>query len=245
MDYKVLKNIPNHNAMQNAITDSLWSEFMFHDPVSGKNWEKLFEYFPEYQFSLTCDDEIIGVGNCLPFYWDKCFDELPEEGWDWVFEKGVSDYEKGVKPNVLNGLQIAVNAKWQGQGVSTKVLKEMAAIAKVNGLDYVTIPVRPSLKSKYPLTSIDHYINWKRDDGLPFDPWLRVHARFGGKIIKPCHEAMRIPGRIQEWEKWTGMTFPESGEYVVNGALNPIVISLEEDLGVYIEPNIWVLHEIK
>ena len=41
------------------------------------------------------------------------------------------------------------------------------------------------------------------------------------------------------------MTFPESGEYVVNGALNPIVISLEEDLGVYIEPNIWVLHEIK
>lgn len=245
MDYKVLRDIPNHIALQDTVSLPQWPEFMLHDPVCEENWVKMFDYFQDYQFSLSYDDEIIGIGNCLPFYWDKSIDELPDEGWDWVFEKAISDHEKGLKPNMLNGLQIVVNGKWQGKGISTMVLKEMSTIGAEKGFNKVTIPVRPSLKSKYPLTSIDNYINWKRDDGLPFDPWLRVHARFGGKIIKPCHEAMRIPGRIQEWEKWTGMTFPESGEYVVNGALNPIVISLEEDLGVYIEPNIWVLHEIK
>lgn len=245
MDYKVLKNIPNHNEMQNAVTDELWAEFMFYDPVSNRNWKKLFEYFSEYQFSLLYNNEIIGVGNCLPFYWEGPFEELPEEGWDWVLEKGVNDFENGIKPNVLNGLQIAVNSKWQGKGVSTLVLKEMTEIGRQRDLKYVTIPVRPSLKTKYPLTSIDHYLNWEREDGLPYDPWLRVHSRFGGKNIKPCHRAMTIPGTVSEWEGWTGMKFFESGEYVVEGALNPICVNLEENIGVYTEPNVWVLHEIK
>ncbi|HPR95645.1 MAG TPA: GNAT family N-acetyltransferase [Thermotogota bacterium] len=245
MNYKVLKNIPEHNELQNSITDELWPEFMFHDPVSNRNWKKLFEYFPEYQFSLQYDDEIIGVGNCLPFFWDNSFEGLPEEGWDWVLERGVADYEEGIEPNVLNGLQIAVSSGWQGKGVSTMILSEMAEIARLNGLNYVTIPVRPSLKSKYPLTSIDDYLKWKREDDLPVDPWLRVHARFGGRVIKPCHRAMWIPGRVEEWEKWTGLKFFESGEYVVEGALNPVEIDLEKNLGQYTEPNVWVLHEIK
>ncbi len=40
------------------------------------------------------------------------------------------------------------------------------------------------------------------------------------------------------------MKFPESGWYVVEGALCPIRIDMEKDLGVYIEPNVWVSHEI-
>ena len=124
------------------------------------------------------------------------------------------------------------------------MLKEMASIARKEGFQYVTIPVRPSLKSKYPLIPIDHYINWRREDGLPFDPWLRVHERFGGKIVKICHESMRIPGTISDWEQWTGLRFFDSGDYVIDGALNPVNIDLEKNLGLYIEPNVWVLHEI-
>lgn len=38
------------------------------------------------------------------------------------------------------------------------------------------------------------------------------------------------------------MSFPESGEYVVPGALQPVRIDLQKDLGVYEEPNVWMRH---
>lgn len=244
MQYEVIKNIPDHADIQAEMTHKLWPEFMLHDPVSNANWDKLFELFPEYQFSLKSNDEIIGVANCIPYFWDKPFDELPEEGWDWVLEKGINDKLNKIEANVLNGLQIAVNKDYQGRGISSLILKEMISLARESGLKYITVPVRPSLKSKYPLIPIDNYLKWKREDGLPYDPWLRVHARMGGKIIKPCHKAMYIPGIVKEWEEWTGMKFYETGEYVVPGSLEPDKINKEKDIGEYIEPNIWVLHEV-
>ncbi|MCD6180918.1 MAG: GNAT family N-acetyltransferase [Candidatus Cloacimonetes bacterium] len=244
MQYKVIKNVPNHVKLQDKGTSKLWPEFMFHDLVSNANWLKLFELFPEVQFSLMANDEIIGVANCLPYFWDKSFEELPERGWDWVLEKGINDKLNNIKANTLNGLQIAVNKEHQGKGISSVIVKEMISIARDNGFKYVTIPVRPSLKSKYPLIPIDNYIKWERKDGLPFDPWLRVHVRLGGKIIKPCHKAMYIPGTIAEWEEWTKMKFFETGDYVIQGALKPVKINLEKDIGEYIEPNVWVLHEV-
>ena len=215
---------------------------MLHDPISNSNWLKLFELFPEYQFSLVANDEIIGVANCLPYFWDKSFEELPERGWDWVLEKGIKDKLNNINPNILNGLQVVVNEEYQGKGVSSIILKEMISIARNNDFKYITIPVRPSLKSQYPLISIDNYIGWRRDDDLPYDPWLRVHVRLGGIIIKTCHEAMYIPGTIDEWEEWTGLKFFESGKYIVEGALKPVEINIEKNIGEYIEPNVWILH---
>jgi hypothetical protein len=55
---------------------------------------------------------------------------------------------------------------------------------------------------------------------------------------------MRIPGSISDWEQWTGLKFFESGDYVIEGALNPVNIDLEKDLGIYTEPNVWVLHQL-
>jgi 2-iminobutanoate/2-iminopropanoate deaminase len=48
----------------------------------------------------------------------------------------------------------------------------------------------------------------------------------------------------EEWESWTKMRFPESGSYVVPGALEPISINCERDEGIYIEPNVWVRHSL-
>jgi len=120
----------------------------------------------------------------------------------------------------------------------------MKAIGKEYGFHRLIAPVRPSLKSRYPLTAIDRYVEWTTADGLPFDPWLRVHARLGARIVKVCHYAMHIPGTIAEWQAWTSMRFPESGPYIVPGALLPVQIDVETDLGTYVEPNVWMVHEI-
>ena len=55
---------------------------------------------------------------------------------------------------------------------------------------------------------------------------------------------MDIRGSIAEWVEWTGLEFPGSGRYVVPGALVPVVVDLDADLGVYVEPNVWVTHDL-
>ena len=91
---------------------------------------------------------------------------------------------------------------------------------------------------------MDHYIKWKNENDLPFDPWIRVHVKQKGKIIGTCTNAVEIKGTVEQWEKWTNIKFPESGMYVVEGALCPVMIDRENNLGAYIEPNVWVSYDI-
>ncbi len=54
---------------------------------------------------------------------------------------------------------------------------------------------------------------------------------------------MHISGSISDWEKWTGLKFPGSGNYVIDKALVPVSIDIEKNIGKYIEPNVWMIHE--
>jgi hypothetical protein len=120
----------------------------------------------------------------------------------------------------------------------------MAALARRAGLGGLIAPVRPSWKERYPLAPIERYALWRRADGLPFDPWLRVHVRLGGEILRPEPESLRITGSVSEWETWTEMAFPESGSYVFPHGLAPVRIDRERDTGAYWEPNVWVRHAL-
>jgi len=119
----------------------------------------------------------------------------------------------------------------------------MRSIASKYRYDWLVAPVRPILKSAYPLTPMERYIRWEQDDGKPFDPWVRTHWRLGASIVKVAPHSMSITGSITEWEKWTEMRFPESGPYIVPGALQPVQIDCENDIGTYVEPNVWMIHK--
>jgi GNAT superfamily N-acetyltransferase len=229
------------------IGEASWPEFMMHDSVANENWHELFDRFSEYQFALmdTETDRMAAMGNSLPFYWDEDISALPEAGWDWVFLKAIEDHQNGVTPNIQSAIQIAIHPDYQSQGLSSRMIQAMRAIGQSKDFHYLVAPVRPNQKSKYPLISIDDYIQWTNDEGLPFDAWLRVHARLGAKIIKPCHEAMTIRGTRAEWEAWTGLKFPQTDEYIIPGALNMMEMNIEKDEGVYVEPNVWMVHQIE
>lgn len=248
--FKLIKiedlGLDEYNDRTNEIADASWPAFMLNDPVAGENWHELYERFGEYQFALmdTENNRMAAMGNSLPFYWDKPIEELPEGGWDWVFLKAIEDHKAGTTPNIQSAIQVAIHPDYQGQGISTKMVQNMRAIGISKNFANLVAPVRPSQKSSYPLIGIDDYITWKNDDDLPFDAWLRVHARLGAKIIKPCHQAMVISGTSTNWEAWTGLKFPQSGTYVIPGALNPMEMDVEKDEGVYIEPNVWMQHSL-
>jgi GNAT superfamily N-acetyltransferase len=228
------------------IAGDSWPEFMLQDPIANEHWNELFDRFNEYQFALldTENGRMAAMANSLPFHWDQPLEELPETGWDWVFLQAIEDHKNGVTPNIQSAIQINIHPDYQGHGLSARMVQAMGAIGRSKGFKQLVAPVRPNQKSQYPLTSIDDYITWTNAEGLPFDAWLRVHARVGGKIIKPCHEAMTIRGTRAEWETWTKMKFPQSGKYVIPGALTPIEMDVEKDEGVYVEPNVWTVHSL-
>ena len=53
---------------------------------------------------------------------------------------------------------------------------------------------------------------------------------------------MVVTGTVTEWELWAGLAFPETGRYVVPGALDLVEIDRERDLGTYAETNLWMRH---
>ena len=54
-----------------------------------------------------------------------------------------------------------------------------------------------------------------------------------------------ISGAVAEWEEWTQLAFPESGEYIFPFGLAPLSVDRERDTGLYFEPNVWVVHRVQ
>lgn len=239
-------DMPGMNARAfDEMNKDAWPEFMLNSPVSDDYWNRMYEHFPAFQFCFVePDGTLIANGNAIPFHYEGQIADLPDTGWDWVLEKGVRDHEAGREANVVSAISITILADRLGQGLSHQVVAAMRSIVRGQGFTLLVAPVRPNLKPRYPLTPIDRYIGWQTPDGLPFDPWLRVHAKSGARIIKPCSQSMTIPGTVDQWERWAKMPFPESGTYVVPGALMPVEIDRENDRGLYIEPNVWMLHDL-
>jgi hypothetical protein len=218
-----------------------WPAFMLEDPVSHRCWNLLYERFGALQHLLLDEatDELVAEANCVPVNVD--LDALPERGWDDVLERGTTSDDT---PTAVSAISIVVSDTRRGEGLSTLCLQRMRDGAAEHGYPDLVAPVRPSWKTRYPLVDVDRYVGWETPEGLPFDPWLRAHARAGAELVNVCHESMTIPGSVGEWETWAGMPFPDSGDYVVPGALALVSIDRDADLGLYVEPNVWMRHRL-
>ena len=187
---------------------------------------------------------MVALGHTVPFFWDGTPDGLPDRMAD-LMDRAVDVRRRGQEPNALSALAAIVSPEHRRRGPGAEVLRAMRSLAREDGLASFVAPVRPTLKAAYPLTPFERYVLWRREDGSPFDPWLRLHHSLGAEPLKPMPKSLTVSGTVAEWEEWTGMAFPESGEYVVPGALEPVRIDRERDLGRYDEPNIWMRHPIR
>ncbi len=235
---------PDLEGAARTISPDVLPEFMHHDAAVNGIWDELFVRFAGSQVAV-CDDEdrVVAAGNSVPLFWDGELDGLPG-GVGEAIGRGVGDLGSGRTPTVASALLATVAPDHQGRGLSTVVLRAMREVTAGRGLGALIAPVRPTLKDRYPLIPMERYARWEREDGLPFDPWLRVHRRLGAEFLRVAPRSMTITGTVGEWEGWTGMRFPESGPYVVPGALCPVRMDLERDLGTYEEPNVWMRHPI-
>lgn len=248
MEYKIVtaEERPELEEKRYEIVSKAWPEFMTQDPILNEQWHLIDEAYPEYQLYLMDPntDKMLALGNCMPLPTELITDPLPNQGIDWMFESLGETAKTSFANKDLFAIQIVINPELLGEGLSTEAIKAMVDIGKKHGCKNLFAPVRPNHKTRYPLIPMETYIKLKRDDGLLFDPWMRVHERLGAETMNVCQKSMTIPGTVAEWEEWTGCTFPVSGQHIIDGALVPITIDTEEDSGLYIEPNVWMKHRL-
>jgi GNAT superfamily N-acetyltransferase len=219
-----------------------WPEFMTQDQTS---WMMTFlREQPEFQLVLLDDEEVVGYAYCVPFAWDGTEDGLPDTGWDEVLARGTTGHYRGREATAVSALEIAVHPDRLGEGLSAVLLKGMQENVRSRGFRDLFAPVRPSRKSDDPWATMTDYAARTREDGLPVDPWLRVHVRAGARIVKVCPASMVIAGSLAQWRAWTGMPFDTSGPVVVPGATGPVHVDVENDHAVYVEANVWMHHPL-
>ena len=218
-----------------------WPAFLDHDPVADVYYPRLPEVFPAHQLvGLDAAGRVVGRVLSVPFAWSGEEDDLPDRGWDAVLERAFRDHREGRRPTAVSLLEAALVPELLGTGQSYALLRAARESAEAAGVAHLVAPVRPTRKCHDPRSSLVDYALRVRPDGLPVDPWLRVHARLGARLVKVAPVSMVVPGTLAQWREWTGLDLRESGWVDVPGALAPVHVSVEHDHAVYVEPNVWV-----
>ncbi|MDK1029211.1 MAG: hypothetical protein QGD96_07770 [Anaerolineae bacterium] len=245
MVYQVhtLKQRPDLTKQVEQLNDDAWPEFMHHG--DAYHWHTLFSTFADFQI-LFCNppNTVVASGFTVPLIWNNTLEHLPSTIED-IFLRALDVVENQQTAKTLVAVAAIVSKSNQGQGLSSKILREMKSLARKHELSAVIVPVRPIWKARYPLTPMERYTQWARPDGAPFDPWLRVHWRLGAEQLQVAPSTLTVSGTVSEWEAWTNMEFPDSGPYIVSGALQPVTIDRERDEGFYEDPRIWMKHPVQ
>jgi GNAT superfamily N-acetyltransferase len=241
MEFVTLSDRPDLLPEMWGLTDE-WPEFMLHDLVADFYFARLLETWRDWTLMALDGETVAERSHCVPFaFGDEVGrPNLPPSGWDAIIYWSFVDELKGRAPNVVGGLEVTISSKYQGRGLAAEMLKSMTGMCSRRGFNDLYIPVRPSQKHNEPHTPMNVYAMRMRDDGLPEDPWLRVHARLGAQYEGVCQTAMSISGTLDEWRTWTGLPFDATGPVIVPRALSPVHVDVEHDHAVYVEPKVWM-----
>jgi GNAT superfamily N-acetyltransferase len=227
------------------LSGDVWPEYNLHGETLNYYWRQLYDVFPDWQFVLYDPGEqvVLAEGHTIPLAWDGT-DAGLGPGIDASLAAAFESHAVGRPPTAVSALAAEIPPRHQNRGLSPVLLTAMVGLARQAGLKHLIAPVRPSRKDRYPTTPIERYARWTRPDGSPFDPWIRVHTRLGARIGPVIPHSLHISGTVAEWEGWTAMPFPETGDYVFPAGLAPVRIDREHDTGEYWEPNIWIIHRV-
>lgn len=225
-----------------------WPRFITEDIWGEAYYTHAAELFPEHvQVAWDSDDPENPVARAfsVPFaFGTEERSSLPERGWDGVIQWALLDRLAGRSPTIVSALEITIHPERRGAGHAADLLGAMRANTKALGYSELVAPVRPTGKAAEPHAPMAEYTHRTREDGLPVDPWLRVHVRLGGEIVGVCARSMTISGSVAEWQEWTGLPFDEPGDVVVPQGLVPVHCDPHQDHAVYVEPGVWVRHQV-
>ncbi len=227
-----------------AAWPGIWPDFLVYGQAARRSFAPARKAFPEFfLFLLDSAGHVAGSGFAAPLVWPGTEETLPA-GWDAALLQSLDDHAAGRTPTAACALSAVVAPRRRGRGIGRQVLAALKAVSASHGLHALLAPVRPVSKTLYPLTPFERYVEWKRPDGSPFDPWIHLHHEMGARVARIAPLSMVVRAPLKKWEHWTGLHFPESGPYVVPGALCPIIVDAARSEALYEEPNLWMIHHL-
>ena len=217
-------------------------EFITADKLAKQYISRVREWFPQWNLTLVdAEQDPAATGWGIPIRWDGTVADLPG-GYTQATIRAVEGREQQITPDTFVICGAIVAGRRTGQGLAGQMLAALRDLATENGLERVIAPVRPTLKQQYPLTPIETFMAWTREDGSALDPWVRTHLRMGATVIAAAPSSQTMTGTVAEWEQWSGIPLPSSGDYVIPQGMSVLHVNRETDLGTYTEPNIWIRH---
>src|SRR2546430_5818764 len=190
---------------------------MRQDPVGDLYYGDSATAYPDFVL-IAVDrarpDRLVAKGYSVPFSWtEDPAKALPEGGWDEVIMTAARDRFAGRRGNLVSALEISIRLDLRGTGLAPVMLEAMRRNAAALGFSSLVAPVRPIAKHIHPELSMAEYAALHRDDGLPVDPWLRVHARSVGDLTGVSNRAMVIVGTLADWRGGAGLPLHTSGPW--------------------------------
>ena len=149
----------------------------------------------------------------------------------------------GGPADAATALSITVASDATRRGLAVRLIKGLRAATAQAGGRALIAPVRPVLKDRYPLVDMAEYLSWRTPDDEPFDPWVRTHVRVGARALGVARASMTITGSVEDWRSWVEDPLPGPGAFVVPGGLAPMVVL--DGTGTYVEPNVWLVHDVE
>ncbi len=190
---------------------------------------------------LDADDMIVAAGWSVPLGWNGEPADLPT-GYTDSLACAVDGHRCGTEPDTLVIAAAQVHPDLRGRGAAGEMLTAMRGLAEQRGWARAIAPVRPTLKARLPVDTHRGVRGMDPRRRRPLDPWVRTHWRLGARIIGTAPRSQTMTGTVAEWEDWSGMAFPTSGEYVIPDGLATLRIDRDADRGTYVEPGVWLQH---
>lgn len=171
--------------------------FITADPEVKKYIARVRDYFPQLDVILVGDEgQPAATGWGVPIPWTDQVEDLPPSFAD-ILRGAVEAHESGADTNAFVICGGVVHPELKGTGTASELVRALIKTGQNHGLTRVLAPLRPTRKHLYPLIRIEEYAAWIRNDGLPFDPWLRLHVRAGGRVIALAPTAQTMIGSVK------------------------------------------------
>ncbi|PLB45932.1 hypothetical protein P170DRAFT_439629 [Aspergillus steynii IBT 23096] len=195
----------------------------------------------------------------------ELLDSLPDKGYSAILATGVQQsQEGGPPPNALSALSVTVQPAYRQTGLAELIIDTMKRAALSAGFSVLVAPLRPTQKLRFPDVPMERYLSWTTDSGLPFDPWLRKHIRLGGQVAKIATNSMVVSGTREQWKSWVGIDLHQVAQQArdqcyladrvgmepmymsipIPGGLVPVAYDVKDQVGLYVEPNVWVSYRL-
>ena len=144
---------------------SVWPEFMLHDPVADLYYQDIESRWSEWTLIAIDGDHVAARGFCVTFAMGADIKRpvLPSDGWDSVIRWSCLDRLKGHEPTAVSALEITVDPVYRGTGLAGDMVRAMRDNASRHGFGSLVVPVRPSHKHLEPETPMHKYVvSWFR-----------------------------------------------------------------------------------